>query len=112
MHIQAFIDTYKANKELIEAHIQGRTVEHSGAEEISFLGASVAVSVFLVILLLYITLYIVTIVLLIKHGGQMPTWALVTAIIFMIFPLPGGVIISLILALVARKSGRRGRYRK
>lgn len=64
------------------------------------------VSAFVVFVLVYLALWIAAIVLLVKNGSKMPTWALVVAIISL-FVLGLGPIIAIILALATVKKGRK-----
>lgn len=86
----------------------GSDENHQGAKETgSILG--MAVGYFFIIFFAYIALYIAAIFFLIKNGHQMPTWAIITAIIFLVLPIPGGVIIALLLALLAKSGSGNSR---
>jgi hypothetical protein len=60
-------------------------------------------SVFLALVAISLGLFLTAIVLLLKHYKQMPTWAIVLAVLCMLLPIPGGIVIAIILALLARK---------
>lgn len=62
-----------------------------------------AAGVFLIVILISLAIWIAALVLLIQNGKRMPTWAVVVGIIFLLFPLPGGALVTLILALAVRK---------
>ena len=77
--------------------------EKSKYEALSGTMFGVAASVFLFIILISLIVWIAALVLLIQNGKLMPTWAIIVGVIFLMFPLPGGAIVTLILALAVRK---------
>ena len=63
----------------------------------------IAIGVFFAFLAVSVILFITALVLIIMYHKLMPTWALVLAILCLVLPIPGGVVIALLLALLARK---------
>ncbi len=79
-----------------------KKVEHysNPSSDNAILGVSVAA--FLSILILYTILWVIALVLLVNHGHEMPTWAVVLGIVFLF--LPGfGPIATILLALLVRE---------
>ena len=72
-----------------------------------FSRGGLAVQTLLIAVLISLVLFVWAIFALIKHGRDLPTWALVLGVVFLF--LPPGPILTLILvyALVGRKKGSR-----
>lgn len=71
-----------------------------GLQDEGILGLGVAT--FVVLLLISIALWIVAIVLLVKHAHEMPSWAVIVAIIALIIPSLGPIV-TILMALLIRK---------
>lgn len=59
-------------------------------------------TIFLILLVLSIIIWISTVVRLIMKGKEMPTWAIIIAILLLIFPVPGGVFLSFALTFTKK----------
>lgn len=67
-------------------------------------GVKAALGIFISIVIVSIILFITAVVLLMKFGKTMPTWALIMAILFLVLPIPGGIIVTFILIFSTRNT--------
>jgi ABC-type transport system involved in cytochrome bd biosynthesis fused ATPase/permease subunit len=96
--LYTLLNAYNENKEFIEDYIKNREKYDNGEKEGKHI-LNLTVSIFLLVFLITIILWIVGLVMLILQGKEMPTWAIVLAVIFLIsFPL-----FTILLAALARK---------
>ena len=65
--------------------------------------AVIVVVLIAIVLLVYIALWVWALTLVIKHGHEMSQVAFIAALVFLFLPLPGGFLVSIILALTAHK---------
>ena len=98
------IKEYFNNKEICDACMRGETIEYSGSDSL-ILG--MGVSMFLIILLIQIIIWIWALVALIKNWGIMPDIAKIVGVIGLFPILPFGPIITLICVYGFRVKRRR-----
>jgi hypothetical protein len=56
----------------------------------------------MIIILLSVALWIGTLVRLIIRSNEMPVWAIILAILFLILPIPGGVLLAFALTFISK----------
>jgi protein-S-isoprenylcysteine O-methyltransferase Ste14 len=109
MHLYFIADTINRHKESFDGYLSRKEGfdddDKDKNKKVDVAGMKIAIGLLLAILLLAIIFFIVVLVVLIKHWHLMPQWAQIIAVLFLVLPLPGGMFVTLILALVARENG-------
>ncbi len=99
------LKVYNQNRELINAHIQGKKSEGLKQSTITVDGSPVlmglSVAAFMFILLLGIILYIIAVYLSIKHWDELSTIARILVVLALLGVL-GGPLISIIIVYIAK----------
>ena len=95
---------YNENKPLVDAYIQGQSVEGYGDDDVKDAGKILGLGVvaFLLIFLLGIAFWIWALVILMKNWKVMPDWAKALGVLFLtpLLPFPLG---TLLLAYLVKK---------
>lgn len=52
------------------------------------------------LLAISLIIWLIALIIVIRRSPQMPTWALIIAIVSLVLPIPGGPILAIILAMV------------
>lgn len=96
MSLYQLCKQYQDNKELVDAYLAGKPVEHF--DEMKNLGMSIVVS-----LAVGAIIWVIALIMLISATSDMPTWAAVIAWIMLLFGPFGGSVITILLVVLTRK---------
>lgn len=95
-----YIKEYKTHKEEIDAVIFNKSIERYNDGN-SILGMSMGI--FISAFLLSIAIWIAGLVLTIKHWKNLPPWAQIICVLGLLPIMPGGPIVTIVIALLAKK---------
>jgi hypothetical protein len=97
-----YIKEYKTHKDEIDAVIFNKSIEHyNNGDNGQILGMTM--SIFIVAFLLSLGLWIAGLVLTIKHWNTLPSWAQIICVLGLLPIIPGGPIVTIVIALLAKK---------
>lgn len=99
LSLHDFIKTYKDNRIIINATLQGQTIENSGDGTV--LGISIVL--FLVFFILFLCIWIWALVATVKYWKLLPDWAKVVSILGLIPIIPGGPIVTLVVVYISKQ---------
>lgn len=99
LSLHDFIKTYKENRIIINATLQGQTIENSGDGTV--LGISIVL--FLVFFILFLCIWIWALVATVKYWKLLPDWAKVVSILGLIPIIPGGPIVTLVVVYISKQ---------
>lgn len=106
MHLYFIADTINRHKESFDGYLSRKEgFDEDKDKKVDVYGMKVAIGMLMVILLILLIFFIIVLVVLIKNWHLMPQWAQIVAVLFLVLPLPGGMIVTLVLALLAREKG-------
>jgi hypothetical protein len=94
------LNAYKENKPLIDAYIKGQSIEGKSDSDTAILG--IGLSIFFIILLINLVLFVVALVLLIKYWKFLPDWAKVLGVLGFFFPM--GAVMTIVVVMIGKKN--------
>ena len=93
---------YSKHKNIIDAYLKGESVEYYSGDDDQKI-AGVSLTVFIVLLIITIILWIWAIIITIIAWKTLPEWAKVLAVLGLIPIIPLGPIVTLIVVYIAKK---------